>query len=1002
MPWILSMMSLAVCAQTASPEELTKAVAAYFQEYRCENYQPVERTALDHLEVNDDRGELHIILNESFCSQIVTPQVLAKIEKDMAHRLPKPFNAYQLLLMDKKGRPIADYVPNFLRDRDKDASRCWNGEHSPLVPWVTRTSKPFAVTKGLAGRHWMVNASHGRYYKEGKWRWQRPNLFCTTEDLLTQGFVYPYLIPMLERAGAYVITARERDPQINCVVVDNDGSDAGSLYEEQAPEGNAWKTAGLTAKGFGMPALPIGDGVNPFNLGSARCTSTATGHSHVASATWQPKIPQAGAYAVYVSYATLPGSVDDACYDVFHKGGRTRFRVNQQMGGGTWVYLGTFDFDEGCNPSGRVVLTNRSDRHGVVTADAVRFGGGMGRIQRAAAGTSGMPAFLEGSRYYAQWCGLPDSLYTIAEDTDNDYRADIRTRSHLLNHWGAGSGFMPRLQGLQVPIEGCLAIHTDAGVRHDGSVYGSLAIGTTVKPDSTDTYPAGISRKASADLAAQLLTEVTQDMSRQWDIAWTRRECWDRNYGETRDPNVPSAILEMLSHQNFKDLTYAHDPIFRQSMARAIYKALLHHVAETHPSVRKVVPQPLAVERFSALLTEDGQHVQLSWSPVADVLDASAWPTGFVVYTRTSGGDFDEGNYLSYHETAVENSPLHRWILPVTKGIRHDFKVAAVNEGGESAPSEVLSVYSATSPLCKVHIVNGFNRLSGPARIERSDSTGFLLQKDLGVPEHYSASFSGCQLEFSPARAGREGPGALGYSDNSLEGNIIGGNRFDYPVVHGMALESLKRYSYDSSSRKAWTSGDVDMQQVKVLDFIMGAERDAPHHMRPFKTFDARTRERITDYLHHGGNLLVSGTYIGSDMKAPADRQFIRDVLKYESGGSWTKQEGRKDSTCTQNCLKAGNHAQPSLMQVKGLNLNIPVYYGLNADCYPIQAPDVLLPAAPSAFTAFAYPDGSSAGIAHTGNGYRVIAMGFPFEAITDSHTRSLSMGALIRFLAGQ
>ena len=41
---------------------------------------------------------------------------------------------------------------------------------------------------------------------KGCWEWQRPRLFCTTEDLFTQSFVIPYIIPMLENAGAIVYT----------------------------------------------------------------------------------------------------------------------------------------------------------------------------------------------------------------------------------------------------------------------------------------------------------------------------------------------------------------------------------------------------------------------------------------------------------------------------------------------------------------------------------------------------------------------------------------------------------------------------------------------------------------------------------------------------------------------------------------------------------------------------------------------------------------------------
>ena len=94
---------------------------------------------------------------------------------------------------------------------------------APLLPakdWKADTS-PFGK-------------SHGKYYKNDKgcWEWQRPRLFCTTEDLFTQSFVIPYIIPMLENAGAIVYTPRERDWQRNEVIVDNDIHPQGCIYQE--------------------------------------------------------------------------------------------------------------------------------------------------------------------------------------------------------------------------------------------------------------------------------------------------------------------------------------------------------------------------------------------------------------------------------------------------------------------------------------------------------------------------------------------------------------------------------------------------------------------------------------------------------------------------------------------------------------------------------------------------------------------------------------------------
>ena len=65
-----------------------------------------------------------------------------------------------------------------------------------------------------------------------------------------------------------------------------------------------------------------------------------------------------------------------------------------------------------------------------------------------------------------------------------------------------------------------------------------------------------------------------------------------------------------------------------------------------------------------------------------------------------------------------------------------------------SFPSETLSAYY--SPTAKKHvlIVNGFNRLSGPAWVETPDSLGFDLQKDMGVPLYVDNRFFGQTAQF--------------------------------------------------------------------------------------------------------------------------------------------------------------------------------------------------------------------------------------------------------------
>ena len=144
-------------------------------------------------------------------------------------------------------------------------------KHKAKTPPGTRliVDKVGAQTyeKGLAGRHIAVWQSHGRYFDGGLglWTWQRPCLFQTCEDMFTQSFVLPYLVPMLENAGAYVLLPRERDVQKNEIIVDNNES-CGARGTGTYKETGKWSDAG---KGFADPKAVYEDLENPFRLGTA-------------------------------------------------------------------------------------------------------------------------------------------------------------------------------------------------------------------------------------------------------------------------------------------------------------------------------------------------------------------------------------------------------------------------------------------------------------------------------------------------------------------------------------------------------------------------------------------------------------------------------------------------------------------------------------------------------------------------------------------------------------
>ena len=546
---------------------------------------------------------------------------------------------------------------------------------------------------------------------------------------------------------------------------------------------------------------------------------------------------------------------------------------------------------------------------------------------------------------------------------ENDYADDINTRSNTINYLSGGSVYNPQQPGLGIPLEMTMAMHSDAGCSKTDELIGSLGIYTT--DFNNGKLNTGIDRYASRDLADILLTQIQKDIYSSYNLSWTRRSMWNRNYSETRLPATPSTIIELLSHQNFADMQLGHDPNFKFTVGRAIYKGILQFVAGQHD--KEYVVQPLPVSNFTIRFGKKKNTLELSWKGENDPQEPTAQPREYIVYTRIGYGGFDNGTLVSKTSHTVKIEP----------GLVYSFKVTAVNRGGESFPSEILSAYKAKRERERVLIINGFDRVSGPAVINTFDKAGFDLEQDPGVPYLSNISFSGAQIGFDRAQAGKEGEGSLGYSGSELEGMKIAGNTFDYPFIHGKAIQAAGKYSFVSCSDEAVENGTVTLEDYPVVDYILGMEKEDPVHKVYYKTFSSAMQRIITSYCQSGGNLFVSGAYVGSDMSGTqGNREFTEKILKYGYQSSMTDKSSNR---------------------INGLGRTITIPRAPNETSYAVPAPDCIVPV-DTAFPVFTYvPGNQSAGIAYKGN-YRTFVLGFPFESIQSEADRATIMAGILGF----
>ena len=848
-------------------------------------------------------------------------------------------------------------------------------------PLITRLSNISQPTKGLKNRHIALWQSHGRYFdqEQNRWRWQRVRLWETCEDLYTQSYVLPYLVPMLENAGACVLLPRERDVQTIELIADNDDE---LTYNEVG----GWENGNI---GFAHLREVYSTGDNPFRHGTTRRSYSITTGTQ-STATWSADFPEKGAFHVYVSYDSSPHNVEDAHYTVHHAGGDTEFKVNQTMGGGTWICLGQFTFNEG--EQAVVTLSNKSQKAGrIVSADAVKIGGGYGNISRITDAqfrqdstlyteeTSGYPRFCEGARYWLQWAGFDPKVYAPKEHL-NDYKEDLMSRALWVNSLMGGSQRLPDSLGLNIPIDMAFAFHSDAGVRDDNEIVGTLGIFYT--RENKGRFEGGANRYRSRDLTDMVMTQIVSDIRRGFEPEWNRRGLWNRAYYEARIPAAPTMLLELLSHQNFADMRYGNDPRFKFWVSRAVYKGILRYLSSQY-QVPYVV-QPLPVEAFACEL-HGADSVRLSWRAVRDSLEATARPAGYILYTRKGNGGFDNGRYVQSNSICVAQE----------KGTIYSYKVTAMNEGGESFPSEILAAYHAPKSKGEVLIINGFDRVSAPYNIRQDTLAGFYHDIDGGVPDKYDISYVGSQCVFDLKMARSENEQfALGACHDNAETDVLAGNSFDYPYVHGTAIRGAG-YSFCSASAKAVEQGRVSLDPYHNIDYILGKQRSCrmARGLRgyEFKTFSRTMQQALRSYVDKGGSLFVSGCYIGRDLwearnATPEDRQFGKEVLHVSYDPDAKPSVNRLRITTPLRQFTRGEYT----FQTKADKYR-----------YGVEQCEALNPASEKEYVVMRYTDQGAAGAIASEQMGGTFVLAVPFETLPERQQKQL-MNNVLRFFKDQ
>jgi hypothetical protein len=319
------------------------------------------------------------------------------------------------------------------------------------------------------------------------------------------------------------------------------------------------------------------------------------------------------------------------------------------------------------------------------------------------------------------------------------------------------------------------------------------------------------------------------------------------------------------------------------------------------------------------------------------------------------------------------------------------FRVTAVNEGGESFPSEILAAGFCTDSRGTVLVVNGFDRISGPAWFDRDGMAGVEWWNDLGVADHYNFVTTGDQYDFSRRSpwTDDDNPGwGASYSDK--EGKIIAGNTFDYPYIHGKSIMAAGR-SFISVSDEVFEGQGFDFAQYCAADLIFGEEKTTlsadDSSRKDFEIYTPGFMNALEKMTASGVPIFMSGSYIGTDLQIAGDSMTVarvKKMLHFNHRTDHAVRSGHFYATDIANQAFTG-----------GYTFNTADSPGI----YAAEAPDAIEPADKGSITAFRYSENNtSAAVIYRGVPGTVV-LGFPFETIISSDERDAFMRQVLNFL---